>query len=416
MNLMMITLLLALVQETQTFHLTVEAGKLDRANTPVRVLLMVKEGLKGARNVRLVNEAGKIVPAQITDAGPVAVGTAAFELNTNLTFRDLHFILPSLKAGETALFTAHVALGAGPDEPGFRWKDTAGDNAELSFGSRPVLRYMYKAIDDSSKEAREQTYKVFHHLYDPTGQRLVTKGAGGQYTHHRGIFYGFNKVTYGEKKACDVWHCTNEAHQAHRKFLSSEEGPILGRHIVEIGWHGPGKELFAREERTLTVYNVPGGTLVEFSSAVHPLVHPLRLDGDPQHAGFHFRADNEVSAKTAKQTTYIRPDGAGKPGETRNWPGNKDHVNLPWNAMSFVLGEKRYTTAYLDRPSNPKEARFSERDYGRTGSYFVHDFEKDKPLRVAYRLWHQEGQMKPEEVAAKSADFVDPPVVRVTSK
>jgi hypothetical protein len=272
---------------------------------------------------------------------------------------------------------------------------------------------MYKALDDSSKEAREQTYKVFHHLYDPTGARLVTKGPGGQFTHHRGIYYGFNKVTYGEKKACDVWHCTGDAHQAHRKILESEAGPVLGRHTVEVGWHGPGKELFAREERTLAVYNVPGGTLVEFTSNLIPLVHPLKLDGDPQHAGFHFRADNEVSTKTAKQTIYIRPDGVGKPGETRNWPGNKDHINLPWNAMSFVLGEKRYTTAYLDRPSNPKESRFSERDYGRTGSYFVHDFEKDKPLRVSYRLWHQEGQMKPEEVAAKSADFVDPPKVTV---
>ena len=391
----MLILLLALAQEVQTFDVTVDAGPHDRKNTPVAALLPLKDALKGARNVRLVDSDGKAVPAQVTSAG------------------ELHFVLSSLKAGEKAAYKAHVSPGENAAAESFRWKDTAGEHAELSFGSRPVLRYMYKAIDASTKEAREQTYKVFHHLYDPTGQRLVTKGPGGQFTHHRGIYYGFNKVEYGEGKKCDVWHCTGDAHQAHRKFLSSEEGPVLGRHTVEIGWHGPGKELFAREERTLTVYPVAGGTLVEFTSNLIPLVHPLKLDGDPQHAGFHFRADNEVSAKTAKQTIYIRPDGTGKPGETRNWPGHKDHVNLPWNAMSFVLGEKRYTTAYLDRPANPKEARFSERDYGRTGSYFVHSFEKDKPLLVAYRLWHQEGQMTPEEVAAKSADFVVPPKVAV---
>jgi hypothetical protein len=78
--------------------------------------------------------------------------------------------------------------------------------------------------------------------------------------------------------------------------------------------------------------------------------------------------------------------------------------------MSFVLGEKRYTTAYLSRP-HATEARHSERDYGRFGCYFVHEFEKDKPLRVVYRLWHQEGQMTQGEVAAKHADFVEPPKV-----
>src|SRR5581483_12011042 len=125
------------------------------------------------------------------------------------------------------------------------------------------------------------------------------------------------------------------------------------------GWHGQGKERFAVEERELTVYNVPGGRLVEFAARLRPTDGPVKLDGDPQHAGFHFRADNEVATKTNKETIFIRPDGVDKPGATRNWPQDKGHVNLPWNAMSFVLGGKRYTAAYLDRPDNPKEARYS---------------------------------------------------------
>jgi hypothetical protein len=55
----------------------------------------------------------------------------------------------------------------------------------------------------------------------------------------------------------------------------------------------------------------------------------VTLDGDPQHAGFHFRADNEVAAKTSKQTVFTRPDGTDQPGKTRNWPDVKTHVNLP---------------------------------------------------------------------------------------
>ncbi len=394
---MIFTLLLALAQETQSLEITVDAGRHDRSNTPIRVPL----ASSNARSATVTDAGGRAIAAQVTGA-PLLGGAA----------RELVFVAPSLKAGETLSLKAAVSGAEPPRSDGFKWLDQAGDFAELSFGARPVLRYMYKPLDESSKPARDQTNKIFHHLYDPAGARLVTNGAGGRYPHHRGIFYGWNKVTYGSGKSCDIWHCPN-AHQGHEKFLAREEGPVLGRHRLAVGWHGPAKELFAREERELAAYTLPGGTLVEFASRLTPVVAPIKLDGDPQHAGFHFRADNEVNDKTAKETIYVRPDGAGKPGETRNWPGQKAHADLPWDAMSFVLGGKRYTVAYLDHPQNPKEARFSERDYGRFGSYFEYTLEQGKTVEVRYRLWLQEGQMKPEEVAARSADFVDPPKVTV---
>ncbi|MHC4252648.1 MAG: DUF6807 family protein, partial [Planctomycetota bacterium] len=117
--------------------------------------------------------------------------------------------------------------------------------------------------------------------------------------------------------------------------------------------------------------------------------------------------------KTAKQTYYLRPDGRDEPRKTRNWPGQKQHVNLAWNAMSFVLGETRFTACYLDRPGNPKEARFSERDYGRFGSYFKYELDAGKTLDVAYRIFLLEGETTVEGVAAKSADLNEPPSVRV---
>ena len=81
--------------------------------------------------------------------------------------------------------------------------------------------------------------------------------------------------------------------------------------------------------------------------------------------------------------------------------------------MSFVIGGQRYTAAYLDRPANPKEARFSERDYGRFGSYFVYELTKARPLVINYRIWLQKGEMTRKQVAALSADFVAPPLVKV---
>ena len=231
--------------------------------------------------------------------------------------------------------------------------------------------------------------------------------------HHRGIFYGFNRITYGAGKRADTWHCTDGAFQQHERFLASEEGPVLARHRVEISWHGK-DAAFAKEERELTVYNVSGGHLIEFASQLRSTSGRVQIDGDPQHAGFQFRAHNDVDAYTTNETIFIRPDGVGKRGETRNWDPQtrQGPVNMPWNAMSFVLGGKRYTVAYLDRPENTKEARFSEREYGRFASFFEYTIEKDKPLTVNYRLWLQEGLMNPEEIAALWAQFVEP--VKVT--
>src|SRR5206468_2819045 len=121
-----------------------------------------------------------------------------------------------------------------------------------------------KTFDDSTREKRDKSYKVFHHLYDPEGKRYVTNGGQTNegvsdpkkllYPHHRGLMYAFNKVTYGPdlKKKADVWHATGDAHQTHEKDLDVEAGPVLGRHRVQVDWHGEKKEVFAREEREIT--------------------------------------------------------------------------------------------------------------------------------------------------------------------
>ena len=74
----------------------------------------------------------------------------------------------------------------------------------------------------------------------------------------------------------------------------------------------------------------------------------------------------------------------------------------------FTLDDQRYTTCYLNHPSNPKETRFSERDYGRFGAYFEHDVTPDQPLIVNYRLWLQMGEMTPDQAIALRAAFASP--------
>jgi hypothetical protein len=302
---------------------------------------------------------------------------------------------------------------------GFAWKDAEGKHTDLLYNGKPVLRYMYEAIDESSPERREETMKPYHHVFSPDGP-LLTKGPGGLFPHHRGLFYGFSKIKYGDGKEADTWHNRNGEWQSHEKELDRQADAEGASHKVAIDWHGRDGKVFAHEERELAVK--PGkngdvdGWLIEFNSKLTPAegLDVVHLDGDPQHAGFQFRASQEVPDKTAKQTYYLRPDGKGKDGETRNWdhakpdaPANKQSENLPWNAASLVLGGERYTVVYLDHPANPKPARYSERDYARFGSYFVADATKEKPLKVKYRIWVQPGEMTVEQCEALHKDFVN---------
>jgi hypothetical protein len=403
---------------THTVSFTVTAGKHDCAQEPVCIPLVLPAAVTMINRVEIRDGKNRLVAAgQVT---PASLVTEAGGKDR----QELHFILPALAANTSSDLKAVIEYGGSTTPAGFAWNA----KEELRYGDRPILRYEHPTLDESSPKAREETFKVFHHVYDPTGKRLVTKGPGGLYTHHRGLFYGFMKTSYG-KTTVDIWHCPapsekrpGEAHQAHRDIRSRSTGAVLGRHRVDIDWNGRGKKTFAKEQRELTVYNVPGGTLIEFASLLTPTDEPVKLDGDPQHAGFHFRAANEVAErwekarkeKTKQETIFIRPDGVDKPGVERNWSAkNTKHVNLPWLGMSFVLDDRRYTVAYLDKPTNPKEARFSERVYGRFGSYFVATATKEKPLLVNYRIWLQEGQMTMDEIAAKSRAFVEPVAVKL---
>ena len=336
------------------------------------------------------------------------------------------------------MLLASAALSAA--EPGatksFRWVDK-GDSITLMYGSQPVLQTMCAAYDDASPESRFATCKVYHHVYSPDGSVRLTKGdTGGLYPHHRGLFYGFNQVTYDDGRHCDIWHCKQRAHQSPEGVVSQFANADAAGQTLAIDWHGADGEVFAHERRTVAVRFRPvdgestdgedsepspgpslqgRGMQIDWSSHLETADgKAIHLDGDPQHAGFHFRAAQDVADKTATETYYVRTDGRGKLDETRNWDAasgdaamNAECTNRPWDAMCFVLEGKRYTVLYMDAPDNPRPARYSERDYGRFGSYFVRDVTTEQPLDVRYRVWVEAGEMTADQCAARYREYVE---------
>ena len=176
----------------------------------------------------------------------------------------------------------------------------------------------------------------------------------------------------GKVANVDTWHC-KRAYQVHESIISQKADKENASHTVKITWRMDDGTIFVTELRELSFSRFPDKTLqVDFESSLSTNQEKVSLDGDPQHAGFQFRASNEVAELNSKEdllhSSQCRVEVKNllpKIGLT-----DKDMTNLLWKGQSIVVGGQRYTTLYLDHPSNPKPSYYSERDYGRFGSYF----------------------------------------------
>src|SRR5690606_32364806 len=148
--------------------------------------------------------------------------TASFDTDEGpftMTARRVLSRLRHIAASSTAALFLLVAQNAfAADE--FRWQvDEEKGEADLLVGEQPVVRYMF-AYDTSSASRRAETFKPYHHVFAPGSDRIITKGVGGLYTHHRGLFVGWNRIQFGEKSV-DTWHGRG-ASQQHMRFVDKQ--------------------------------------------------------------------------------------------------------------------------------------------------------------------------------------------------
>jgi hypothetical protein len=255
-----------------------------------------------------------------------------------------------------------------------------------------VGRYMY-AHDQSTPEKRAETYKPYLHIFNAAGTGPITKGPGGQFTHHRGIFIGWNKISF-QGKSYDRWHMTG-GEQAHQKFLAQEAQAKQATVTSSVHWQDEKGQPILDEERTLTFREAPAGAyaLIDFTSKLSAPNGDVVLDGDPEHAGIHFRPANEVDAG---QTVYVFPTEGAQPTK------DKDYA---WVGQTFSLNGTRTSVVHISAPTNPKETRWSAyRDYGRFGAFPKATIKQGESATFKYRFLIAEGEMLSAEAIQACAN------------
>jgi len=225
---------------------------------------------------------------------------------------------------------------------------------------------------------REETYKVFTHIYDFEGQAPITKGAGGTYSHHRGLFIGW-KDTIVKGNDYDTWHMSN-CFQEHVRWIERTAGEHEASQTQEIFWIGEEEAPFIEERRRTTAHEVENGLRVfDFKSVLTSKAGRIKLRGNLHHAGMQVRMAEEVAAHP-ETTHYTLPEGARIKKDDKV-------VGTWWVCCSCVIRGTRYWVLHMTPRDHPSGCPvYSIRPYGRFGAFFEANIEEDAPLELDFRI------------------------------
>ena len=178
---------------------------------------------------------------------------------------------------------------------------------------------------------------------DEKAEKVITKGPGGKFTHHRGIYIGWNKLTAGDIKG-DWWHMRGAERQKFTglRGVQTKSGEPTSLKIGVDWVHG--ETVIIRELREFRIHtpDQDGAFLVEQVSTLEAVHADTSLNGDPEHAGCQFRPHNGVAEN--KSAKFRIPGGVDV----------RKVKDLPWAAMSFQLEDRDYMVQHMCDPSTPK--------------------------------------------------------------
>ncbi len=249
-----------------------------------------------------------------------------------------------------------------------------GEYVGIAAQGKPIGRFMM-AYDSSDPKKLEETYKPYLHILDPDTGKPITKGPGGEFTHHRGIFIGWNKLTVAGK-TFDRWHMKGGEQIVKEVGVDGSAPTTIS--APKIVWTGATREeTLIEESRQMRFSPAPTGAFVQvdFSSELKAVAGDTVFDGDPEHAGLHFRPTDTTDRAN---TLYLYPKADANAHKDRDYP---------WVGMTYTTEGRKYSVVMLSHPENPTGTAWSAyRNYGRFGAFYKTAIKKDETLKIQARF------------------------------
>ncbi|GMU93063.1 MAG: hypothetical protein AMXMBFR4_21210 [Candidatus Hydrogenedentota bacterium] len=225
---------------------------------------------------------------------------------------------------------------------------------------------------------REETYKVYTHVFAFDGSAPLTKGPGGLYTHHRGLFIGW-KDTWVGGVDYDTWHMDN-CYQKHVEWTELKTGNDAATQVEQLEWRTLDETAFIKEIRSITAFPAQDGSrVIDFESTLTSVSGDIQLKGDLHHAGMQIRMAQEV-ADHQDSTQYILPEGATQ-------EANDKVPAAWWVCCSPVIAGKRLWIVHMTSPELVTgRPVYSIRRYARFGAFFEPTLLEGNPVTFRFRI------------------------------
>jgi len=390
--------------------IVVEAGKFDRRSVPMSVAL--PEGMT-------MNE---MKPSEVMDGDKKVL--------CQESDGKLWWIVDEIAAGasKSYAFTLQdrraVGMHAAPAQhaPNRVVLTQLKDTIDVALDGKPLTSYHFTLGKFAGQEAHRP---FFHPLLGP-GQVPMTRPwpctdaaipatVSKDHPHHTGLW-----VAYGEVNGVDNW--TNDAKagwQIHKSFENVTSGPVMGAFRETLDWTDAAKKPNLAEVRTIRVYALPGeARMIDIEVTLQAKYGPV-LFGDTKEGSLcAVRIRDELcgdkGGRLVNSAGLAGADAWGKPAA--------------WIDDSGAADGRRVGLAMFDSPENMRHpTRWHARTYGLLGpnpfgitafdpkSSRRGDFTLDdgKSVTFRYRICLHAGDEKEGAVAARWADFAQPPAAVV---
>ena len=273
-----------------------------------------------------------------------------------------------------------LALLSACSTPAFEVREGSGHD-DLWLGGRWVLR----EVHDPRPRGTPPLVRYHQQIVLPGGTDFVTRGEGpGLYPHHRGVFLGWNQTRHGSRTT-DFWHCRNGARIVRESASARFASGALTR-TATLAWiDGSGQTVLRESRRTRIEAEGEDVVVLDYDIELHATAGEVVLDGDAQHAGFHFRAADEVAARP-EATAVVFAEGARELTDVPASAKGAAFADARWVAQRYTIAGRPCTVLHLDHPGNPRPTVYGVRAYGRFGAFPRVRLVPGAPVRLRYRL------------------------------